>query len=213
MTDGPPVRRGASSFSLGRAIRFLVTTGLLVLLVGILWPLTPQGAAGARPDAESFYLKMQIFERALKNGHYLDQVVTEKEINGYLAETLKRAPQEVSNSLVTLKLQAIHFQLLPGSFTLLILAGLGPVQLSYQIEAEPLPPDEGRGFGIRIRRANWGHIPLPQKLAEWMAGRIGKIFSRMTRERAILDRSTRLAVEAGSLSLGIGKEEADTSIP
>ena len=212
MVDGPSLRRGSSSFSLRRLVRFVITAGLLALLVGILWPLAPQGAAGTRQDAESFYLKMQIFERALENGHYLGQVITEEEINGYLVETLKNTPPEVSNSLTTLKLQTIQFQLLPGSFTMVILAGLGPVQLSYRIEAEPLPPDESRGFGIRIQRARWGHIPLPQKLAQWMAGRVGKIFSRM-RERAILDHATQLAVEAGSLSLGIGKEEADESAP
>lgn len=214
MADGPPLlHRGTASFSLRRLVRFLVTTGLLVLLAGILWPLAPQGAAGTRQDAESFYLKMQVFERALKNGHYLDQVFTEQEINGYFAETLKNTPQAVSNSTATLKLQAIRFQLLPGSFTVLILAGLGPIQLSYRIDAEPLPPDNGRGFDIRIRRAHWGHIPLPPQPAQWMAERIGKIFSRMKRERAILDHATRLTVEAGNLSLGIGKEEVEESAP
>lgn len=208
MIDGPPVRGGTSFFSLLRLIRFGLSLGLLVLLAGILWPMAPQGAVGTRQEAEQFYLKMQVFERALENDHYLDQPVTEREINGYLAEIMKKNLQETTPSPTTLKLESINFQLSADSFSLLILAGLGPLRLSYRIEAAPQPSDGTRGFGLRIRRAQWGHIPLPLQTAQWMASRIEKIFSRMKRERVILDRATRLTLEPGRLVLGIGREEA-----
>ena len=69
------------------------------------------------------------------------------------------------------------------------------VSISRGVTARPLR-EEG-AFGLEIQRFRLGHLPLPGPAAEWVAARVSRVFSRMEREKSLLDQLATLEVQEG----------------
>lgn len=177
---------------------------LLVAAVGLLlWPVRPQGASGSREEALAYYGKLRILSEAVGQGVMVVQIFSEAEVNGYLAEVLKRNP-ELSNSegLGKMGLGEINLRFAPEDVTVTVTALWGPMRMSYEVAGRPRT---GSGpFGFDVRAARWGHLPLPGVASRWMVRRVEAMFSGMEREHAVLNGLRRIDLGQGQVRVATG---------
>ena len=126
----------------------------------------------------------------------VEGVITEAEVNGYLAEVLKQNRDALRSKGFRLGIREINVAFTRENFIVLVLANWGPVSLSYEIKAVP-SVKSGR-FEAIIKEARWGHLPLPGPAAGWMSRRVAGMFLRMEKELAILN-------SLGRFDLGNGR--------
>ena len=187
--------RGAHRFASGL---FRMALSLLVLsAVGLmLWPVEPSGAPGTAAAARRMTETFQVFQQAVRSRTVVDRVVTESEVNGYLAEVLKQNDDALHSEGFRLGLQGINVAFTRQAFVVLVLANWGPLSLSYEITAVP-SVKSGR-FEVVVTKARWGHLPLPGPAADWMSRRVAGMFLRMEKELAVLN-------SLGRFDLGDGR--------
>ncbi|MBU1694688.1 MAG: zinc ribbon domain-containing protein [Verrucomicrobia bacterium] len=196
-------RRWSVSASGGRWLLRIVEILLLVAMGLLLWPARPGGAPGGEAEAREFIGKMRILATAAERGGLIAEIVSEAEINAYLAELLKRTPAlSRSEGMSQLGIGEVNFRFQPDSITVTVVALWGPVRLSYEVSGRPVWP-EGR-FGFDVRSARWGHLPLVGPAAHWMIRRLEVMFSGMERERNILDHIQRLDMGQGRVRVATG---------
>jgi len=195
--------RWRSSASRGRWLLRIVQVLLLAAMALLLWPVRPQGAAGGEAEALEFNGKIKILSAALERGILIVQPISEAEVNGYLAEILKRNPDlSRSERLGRLGIGELNLQFQPDGITVTVIALWGPVRLSYEVTGQPRWQN-GR-FGLNVRRARWGHLPLAGYASHWMIRRIEVMFSGMERERNVLNRLSRLDLGQGQIRAATG---------
>jgi hypothetical protein len=187
-TEGPsPALRG---------LRSLVSLAVLAVAGIALWPARPAGARGTSADAAGFKSKLAELSLAVSAGQGAVQVVSEAEVNAYLAEGL-RVPEKPGSvgGARRMRLSDVNLSFQPAQVVVLVLAKWGPLPLSYEVSGAPAA---GAGpFRFDVRRARLGHLPMPGGGARWMAGRVATVFSRMAREKDVLDRLVRLDLGQG----------------
>ena len=138
----------------------MAVTLLILSTVGlILWPVEPRGALGSAADARAMTGTFRLFYQAIQNRTVVDRVVTEAEVNGYLAEVLKQNGDALRSEGFRLGIREINVAFTRENFVVLVLANWGPVSLSYEIKAVP-SVKSGR-FEAIVQEARWGHLPLP----------------------------------------------------
>jgi hypothetical protein len=177
-------RSGSGRFSFG----FIRTAATLLLLaaVGLMfWPLQPAGAPGSAADARAMTQALQFFQEAIQSRVVVDRVVTEAEVNGYLAEVLRQNSEALRSEGFRLGIREINVAFTREAFVVLVLANWGPVYLSYEIKAVP-SVKSGR-FEMVVQGARWGHLPLPGPAADWVSARVAGMFLRMEKELAVLN--------------------------
>ena len=118
-------------FRLSVSLLILATAGLM------LWPVEPSGEPGLAADARAMTGTLQFFQQAVQNRAAVDRVVTEAEVNGYLAEVLKQNKEALSSDGFRLGIREINVAFTREDFVVLVLANWGPVSLSYEIRAVP----------------------------------------------------------------------------
>ena len=180
----------------------LVIVGVLLSATGLmLWPVEPHGTMGSVADARAMTTTLQYFQQAIQNRAVVDGVITEAQINGYLAEVLKQNRQVLRSEGLRLGLREINVSFTREDFVVLVLANWGPISLSYEIKGVPVVT-KGR-FEVVIQGARWGHLPLPEPAATWISKRVAGIFLRMEKELVILN-------GLGRCELGNGRAYAAT---
>jgi hypothetical protein len=196
-------RRWRASASGGRWLLRIVEILLLFAAALLLWPTRPEGARGGEAETRAFIGKLKILTAAAERGGLVAEVVSEAEINGYLAEILKRnADLSRSEGMSRLGLGEVNFRFRPDGITVTVVALWGPLRLSYEVSGRPVWP-EGR-FGFDVRSARWGHLPLVGPAEHWMVRRVEVMFSGMERERNLLDRIQRLDMGQGRVGVATG---------
>ena len=164
----------------------LAATLLLLTAVGLMfWPLQPGGAPGSAADARAMTGTIQFFQQAIQNRAVVDRVITEAEVNGYLAEILRQNSAALRSEGFRLGIREINVAFTREDFVVLVLANWGPVYLSYEIKAVP-SVKSGR-FDVVVQGGRWGHLPLPGSAAAWMTARVAGMFSMMEKELAVLN--------------------------
>lgn len=176
--------RSGPSFVSG-FLRMVVTLLVLVIAGLMLWPVEPRGTLGSAADAQAMTSALQYFQQAIRNRAVVDRVVTEEQVNGYLAEVLRQNRAALRSEGFRLGIREINVVFTREDFIVVVLANWGPVSLSYEIEAVP-SVKSGR-FEVVVKKARWGHLPLPEPAAGWMSARVGGMFLRMEKELAILN--------------------------
>lgn len=193
----PQVVRGGAGRGRGgllRGVRVVVLLGLCIALGLMIWPKRPAGQSGTEAQGRDFYRQVVNAEQALKAGREARVLATEPGINGYLDELVARtAASEGEGPLVTANLIRVDFR--PAGVNILVLAKYGPLQFSYHIEAEPA--FGARETGFAIRRAQFGHLPLPGPARGWLAARLASLFDARQREQFVFRRIADVELSAG----------------
>lgn len=164
----------------------LVVSFLILAIAGLmLWPVEPSGALGSAADVRAMTGTLQFFQQAIQNRAVVDRVITEAQVNGYLDEVLRQNREALRSEGFRLGIREINVSFTREDFIVLVLANWGPISLSYEIKAVPLVKS-GR-FEVVVKRARWGHLPLPEPAAAWISKRVAGMFLRMEKELAILN--------------------------
>lgn len=195
---GEPVARGR-----GRWLLRLVELLLLVAMVLLLWPVHPQGVRGGQAEALSFDRKLRQLTTAIAQRAPTFQILSEAEVNGYLAEILKRNPNLArSEGLAQLGIGDLNLRFQKEGITVTLIAVWGPLRLSYEVVGRPVV-EAGR-FRLDVQRARWGHLPLVGPAAQWMVRRLATVCSGLERERQVIEHLKRLDVGPGQVRLITG---------
>lgn len=182
------VTRGEQSSSTRFVSGFvrLVVSFLILATAGLmLWPVEPSGALGSVADVRVMTGTLQFFQQAIQNRAVVDRVVTEAQVNGYLAEVLRQNKEALRSEGFRLGIREVNVSFTREDFVVLVLANWGPISLSYEIKAVPFVK-RGR-FEVLVQGARWGHLPLPKLAAVWMSKRVAGMFLRMEKELAVLN--------------------------
>jgi uncharacterized membrane protein len=190
--DLSQVRTGRSighivSGMLSRLIRFVVLVALLTVLGLLLWPTKPVGQAGTEGDSTRLRAKLTSLHEAISINRFLAGEITEEEVNAYLAALLKHTGERQPEGAPARRLttQSIVISVAPESMVVHILAGWGPLALSYEVVGSPVLTDAG--FGLVVATTRLGHLPMPGASRAWLAARLSGVFANLSEERHILD--------------------------
>jgi hypothetical protein len=188
--------RGRAGRFLSRLVRIAVTLLILSTAGLILWPVVPGGAPGSAADARAMTGTLRLCYQAIQSRAVVNWVVTEAEVNGYLAEVIKQNGDALRSDGFRLGVREINVAFTREKLVVLVLANWGPVSLSYEIEAAP-SVKSGR-FEATVQEARCGHLPLPGPVADWISRRVAGIFLRMEKELSVLN-------SLGRFDLGNGR--------
>ena len=177
-------RSAAARFFSG-FVRFLLAFLVLSTAGLMLWPVEPSGATGSAADARAMTETLQFFQQAIQSRSVVDRVVTEAQVNGYLAEVLRQNRKAIRSEGFRLGVREINVVFTRDDFAALVLANWGPISLSYEIKG--VPSVKGGRFEVVVQAARWGHLPLPKPAATWMSTRVAGMFLRMEKELSILN--------------------------
>lgn len=188
----------------GRLIRLAITLGLVAILVLMLMPANPAGQTGSRQDSVLLDQKIRVLRRAALDGRSLRQEVREEELNAYIEEFRAHNGQPLmSVSRFKMDLSKINFTLLDNRVDLLIEGRAGPVALTLEVGGQPTR-DQGH-FNFVAKHGRIGHLPLPGPAAGWLAGRMSVVFSKMDREKQLLDDVKQIDVQSGTAVIQTGR--------
>ncbi len=194
---------GSRSGGIGRFIANLFRAAVYLAVFGVmglmLWPVQPVGALGQAEDEQSIMLKRDAVLDALDRHVSVTEMLSEKEVNAYLAAVLARSSGATTSKGLQLGIREINLTFTPTCFVVFIDAGWGPVRLTYEVTGTPVV---GEGsFGVKVSAARWGHLPLPGRAAAWMSGRMSGVFSNLEEERRLLDGLSAFELGEGSVRL------------
>lgn len=182
-----------------RMLRVLLLLFLAAVIGLMLWPAELVGEPGSVRDARRLENKIQGLIRAQDSGLYVFEIVSEREVNAYLADVLKNNESLSRSEGMRLGIEAIRVQFLPDAMTVVILANWGPARLSYEVRGVPVT---GTGaFSVDVQSARWGHLLLPGASADWVSGRVAVVFSQMKRDWGMLDQLERCDLGQGKVRL------------
>lgn len=182
------VPRGESCLKV--VLQLVVYFALASAIAVLLWPVRPLGERGSAQDARRLAETIALLSRSIDAGQATMQVVSEQEVNAYLARVLADTGGAAKPGRWRLGVSEINVSIERSGVTVVVLANWWVVGLSYEIVGMPRV-EEGR-FHFRVARARWGHLPLPGAAAGWMGRRIGGLFARMGREQSVLDQLSRI---------------------
>ena len=177
-------RSGAARLFSG-LFRLLLTVLVLGTVGLLLWPVEPTGAVGSAADARAMVESLQYFQQAIHSRTIVDRVVSEAQVNGYLAEVLRQNRKALRSEGFRLGVREINLVFTREDFTALVLANWGPISLSYEIKGVPYL--KNKRFEVVVQKVRWGHLPLPEPAAAWVSSRVAGMFLRMEKEHAILN--------------------------
>jgi hypothetical protein len=172
---------------------------LIVAVAGLLfWPNKPHGALGDEAAGRDAQLKLERLHDAVRNQSRVKVVVTEGEVNAYLARLL--AGDVRGEDQGNLPVDQISVLLEAGSVEVFVRARLGPVPLTYTVIGTPLAGG-GQPFQFTPRYAYLGHLPMLGGGLNWAAGRVGRVFGDLKPEREVLDHLQSLEMVSGKARL------------
>jgi hypothetical protein len=170
------VRRPGEAGPVAGAVRALFLLAVVGAAAALLWPVLPP-AASVDPAADG-----ATFARQLEQAHRL---LKERYTN---AAAGARAPAVRGVRVTFTEERAIA----------LIIAGWGPVYLTYELTGATVSTAESR---LRFQRLRVGHLPIPGPVARWMLGRMVAALGEAEKQVAALLRNAPCAVEPGRLAM------------
>jgi len=175
----------------GSALRFMARLIRLCISLAIiggaglcLWPRVPAGEVGDTVAQHEGRMKMARLHDAAAGGLDFTGGMAETEINAYLMSLLQESRGNGATPTFA-DLSDINIDISEDSVTVVAVASLGVVQVSYLLEGLPQAGDQG--FVFAIQRAELGHLPIPGPGQAWVAGRVRAIFAGMEPERNVLE--------------------------
>jgi hypothetical protein len=198
--DKKRVLSGAGGGGPGRVIRTVVILLLVAVIVMLLKPAKLAGAEGGLQEAQRLNQKIRAVKTAILDGKSIAQNVSEAEINGYLAEVIKRTndglPKD-KKQLVLVRKVNMHFG--NERIAVVILVQVGPVTVSYSVTGQPAK--QSGHFTLLPEKVKIGLVPVPAAAGPWVTSRIAYVFSRLGSERSMLDQVSKMEVRDGAVSV------------
>lgn len=173
-------------------LRLSIFLALVAGIVALLVPPQRHGALGTPVHAQQAARRLAVLKQAWDYGQRASQVLTELEVNAYLAEAAAKAP---APRWYQPKVRAVNVDFGSGVVTVLVLANWGPLPLSYQLQGRPR--DDDRGVTLTTTGTWWGRMPLPGGADPWVRKRIGEAMAGLDREMAILRAASDVSVGQG----------------
>lgn len=197
----PRVRR---TWGVGRWVRIAVLLGLVALAGAILWPVEPAGAVGGPRDGEALRAKILEVELARQRGRRIAQRASEEEINAYLEAVVRHTAAvakagEPGAGPWMMEVKRVRMDLRREDVAVGMVAGWGPLELTYELVLVPSVNEEGLRWGVREARV--GRLPLRGWWKDRVSGRVARAFSKLDRERAVLEAATAVDLEEGAVRL------------
>ncbi|MFH0907232.1 MAG: zinc ribbon domain-containing protein [bacterium] len=191
-------RRQRSWPSVGKTVKMGVTLVIIGLLVMILKPAKPTGMPGTLQDAQRMNQKLRAMKAAILDEKPVVHEVSEKEVNGYLAEILKRRDETPTTGVKNpVKMRVINVHFSPERIHAVIHVAIGPITLSYSVVGQPARKDHQ--FTIKPDSVKLGFLPLPSVAGDWIAGRLAAMFSKLGNEKALLDQVSNMQLGDGQV--------------
>jgi hypothetical protein len=184
---------------LGRLLRAAVLVVILLGLGLVLWPLSARTIDTQAVDVTRLHDGLQRMLEVVRAGQPAKAVVSETEANAYLASILKQNEEATQSQGFQLGVRDIQVTLATRRVVVLVVATLGPVTLSYELEGRPVVQDNA--FRLDVQRAQLGHLTLPAMAMPWAVDQVARIFSGFRMERELLGRMERIEVEPGKVTL------------
>jgi hypothetical protein len=176
-------------------VRMTVSLALLAALALLVYPVEPAGQPGGLLEAQGLAQKLHLLQVAALERRALEQEATERELNGYLAQILRNTPNRKAGGPLPFEMESIRVDLQPGEIVTVLVTKLSWITLTYELRSAPSRRD-GR-FALDLLGLRMGHVPLPGALGGHVAGRLANIFSRLEREKRLLDQLSTISVEDG----------------
>ncbi len=182
-------------------VRAAVTLVLLGSIGLMLWPMSPPGAPPIpNPDAaRRMQAQIEQMLRRAAEGQSFRAVLPAAEANTYLATLLGQTPGAQRSEGFRMGLRTLHLTFHQQDVTVLAVATFGPAAISYELKGVPRVLDGG--FRFEVRAARIGHLPILRLGWPLLAGHVGNVFSRLDREKDLLNRLDRIDVEPGKVFL------------
>lgn len=182
-----------------RVIRLLIVMVLLAVVALILWPIEPEGNVGEAAEAAALQTKIRRLETAVAARAHVFDVISEREVNAFLAEILAGDPSISKSEGLRLGVETLRVRFTPDELKVFLVANWGPFRLSYVVAG--VPDIRERRFVLDISHGQFGHLWLPGPVAEWMGGRIAYALSGLKREQRLLDNLGRCELGDGKVRL------------
>ena len=198
--DRTPRGRPGAGSPVARFVRIAVVLAIVGAIVMVLKPASPLGASGGLQEAQRLNQKIRVVRAALLDGKTATQEISEPELNGYLAEVIKRTNENLpKDKKQPVLLKAINVHFTPDHVVIVMLAQAGPLTLSYSIAGKPAKQD--RKFVLTTEGSRFGLMPVPKAANGWVSGRISYVLGRLGNERALLDQVSKMELREGSVVL------------
>jgi hypothetical protein len=172
--------------------RAVFTVLVLTIAVLLFWPVAPAGDLGGRHHAMAASEKIKSLNSAALNGLEREVNFTEAEVNGYLARLVAEG---ASGGTTTLDDINLNFE--PRDVTLLVVARWAKIPITQELRGVPVVGDGT--FEFKLRRARFGHLPLPGFGRRKLMESAGVIFMHRDTERELLERLTDLKLGEGNI--------------
>lgn len=172
-----------------KIVSTLVRLAVVVVLAGVvgmgLWALPKPVPAFEDRDVLSADAKIDRLHASVRQGQPDSAVFHENEINAYFQKLLEDSGTTESKGM-TLSVQVLHVDLRENDIRILLISGLGPVALSWELVFLPETNDEG--FHPVPQSARVGHLPMPGPLQRLVSAKYASLFSDLPVEKRILGR-------------------------
>lgn len=185
-------------------IRWAITLAVIAFLVAILWPPPLPAPVHDAARARAFEETMERLLAESDEGRPAAGIVTEQDINAYLSQQLAAVDQSETSTGLRAALRQVRVDLEPRQVRVTADTAYGPLRIVLVVAGEPVITDQG--FSLRLKETRVGRVPFPVAYGGWIAERVKGIVEGLEREKEILQRMTRLEVEADKAQLVIGRK-------
>jgi len=192
---------GSFIFYLRGFLRLLIGVAGIGSLGLILWPVQPSGAIGDLADRKKFIEQVADLSEAADRGQRSVAALKEAGLNSYLAYLVEQQAGPESPGVLYAGTAGLNVTFTPNSLVALIIGAYGPVYLTYEIQGLPVAGEDG--FRFDMSRVRLGHLPLPDVMGDIMVKRVADMFSKMEREKALLNKISKFQVEDGRIIAGV----------
>lgn len=199
-----PRRRFNPLSLLANLIRWAITLAVIAFLVAILWPPPVPPPVNDAARARAFEEAMERLLSESDEGRPAAEIVAEHDINAYLSRQLAAVDQSETSTGMRAALRQVRVDLAPRRVRVIADTAYGPLRIVLTVAGEPVITEEG--FTLRLEETRVGRVSFPVTYGGWIAERVKGIVEGLEREKEVLQRLTRLDVEADKAQLVVGRK-------
>ena len=181
--------------------KFLFTLVLLGVIGLMFWPMESAHKPGSAAHARSYHNKINLAERAVRNGKYHGVELTEEEINGALAKIVQDQP--AVGKTIPMSIETLSADIKKDTIIAYLNQKVWVIHLTYQFEMKPQAGDQG--FDPEIVSAHLGHMPMVSALKFLVVNRFKKTLVNLSQEADIMQAMTQVQVREDRIRFLLNK--------
>ncbi|HMP77317.1 MAG TPA: hypothetical protein PKE12_13565 [Kiritimatiellia bacterium] len=168
-----------------RAVRVVFLLALLLALVQLVRPAKPVGETGSAADAAQLATRLNRLYEGHQAGQPVQEIATEREINGYFASLLLSTEENGGARVVAVDLESFNVHVNTNGAVLVWSTRVGKLPVTYEVTG--VPGLAGGEFTFEVQRIRAGHLPLPRSAYPWATARLYRLFANLNAERNLLN--------------------------